>query len=109
MEGLEEYSKEEEKLFNEMDNLTYEETSVRLKELWKLIPYNIDLNPVRLKNKVAVLYGDDPKYMEDKEKNTFVVDVRSELTDEQIKDIEYLRNNIIKGSKIPPKYFGRDE
>jgi hypothetical protein len=27
---------------------------------------------------------------------------------EEIKDIVYVRDNIIKGSKIPPKYFGKE-
>ena len=48
---LEEYRKDELILFNEMDDLTFEETSKRLKDLWKLIPSNYSVNPVRLMNK----------------------------------------------------------
>lgn len=42
--------------------------------------------------------------MSEKKKNLSIPDVNGSLTDEQIKDIEYLRNNILKGCKIPPKY-----
>ena len=105
-DSLSRYNEEEEKLYNEMDDLTYEEVSVRLKELWKLIPYNIHLNPARLMGKVNDLFKDDPQYIEDKKRNTYHIDIKENLSEEQIKDIEYLRDSIIKGSKIPPKYFG---
>jgi hypothetical protein len=39
-----------------------------------------------------------------KKKNLSIPDVNGSLTDEQIEDIEYVRNNILKGCKIPPNY-----
>jgi hypothetical protein len=75
-DSLSKYNEEEEKLYNEMDNLTYEEVSFRLKELWKLIPYNIHLNPVRLMGKVNDLFKDNSQYNEDKKNNTYHIEIK---------------------------------
>ena len=96
-EILKKYNGEVERLITDLPNLTYKETIERSGELWKLVPFNMDINPVGLNAAIHERFKDNPEYKERQEKNTFRVNV-GELSDEQAKDyIKMVANRFKKG------------
>lgn len=73
-DDLVEYRKAAKILYEEIaaDKLTYKEAHERCKMLWKLIPYNIDINPVALNQLMKEKYSNDPDWTYSKTFTIFV-------------------------------------
>lgn len=96
---LKPYREQEAILIKDIENneLTYSQVSERLNDLYKLIPSNISLNPVRLNNLIIEKYSDDPDWKKERENNIFKIDIghiKPEDVEEYIKRIakEYKKN-----------------
>jgi hypothetical protein len=61
---LDKYNIEEQLLFKEIsqDELTFRDVRQRCDDLWKLIPINMELNPVRLHTLIVQKFRDDPEW-----------------------------------------------
>lgn len=62
MNKLEKYSIEEELLISRLHTLTCKEAHEECKKLWKLIPIEYEVNPVRLNRLMHDLFHKDPDY-----------------------------------------------
>jgi len=62
--NLETYYKEEKRLAEEIrqEKLNCLEAQIRCKELWKLIPNNVLINPIELNNLMEEKYSDSPDW-----------------------------------------------
>ena len=45
-QSIEKYNEEANKVIADLPNLTFNEFQERTKDMWKLIPYNMEYNPV---------------------------------------------------------------
>lgn len=64
MKNLNKYNKEERILINDLsqNKLTLTEARERCSKLWKLIPVDVDLNPIMLNNLMKEKFGNDPDW-----------------------------------------------
>ena len=93
--NLDKFDIEERILYDEIsqDKLTYAQARKRCIKLWKLIPTDTDVNPVRLNILMKTKFGNDPDW--NKYSKTFKINVGS-ICDESIE--EYM-NKVIDGLK----------
>ena len=63
--NLDKYNEAEEVLINELPDLTFEVALKRCKELWTLVPYNMDINPARLDREMEKHFGEHPDFETD--------------------------------------------
>jgi hypothetical protein len=99
MDDLKKYKEAESQLMHEIFGLelTYEQALERCKQLWELIPSNIDLNPVALNKLMKETYGNHPDF--NKHGVTYKI-VIGDLKDEDID--EYLKKVVEKIKKPIP-------
>ena len=87
---LDKYNIEEQLLFEEIsqDKLTFRDVRQRCDDLWKLIPVNMDLNPVRLHTLIVQKFRDDPEWYKYSKTYTIKIDdIDDEAVERYIKAV----------------------
>jgi hypothetical protein len=105
MDELDQYYRHESKLIEDLPYLTYDEALIQCKKLWKLIPINIEVNPVQLMDAMEKEFGNDPDW--GKDRVTYTINIGTTSDDEMGRFISKLNDVLAKF--VPRKYLDKDE